>query len=78
MLISAISHAGIYSVKEQLNRIEEKLDNSSPSIPTEKEMDVLYEEVTPVERMYKDFMWDYGSLIRFRDTVYVLTLFGYN
>ena len=78
MLISAISHAGIYSIKEQLNRIEAKLDNSSPSKTNKKELDELYEEVSPIDQMYKDFMWDYGCLFRFRDTVYALTSFGYN
>ena len=76
--ISAISHAGIYSIKEQLNRIEEKLDKSSPAIPTEKKLDELYEEVSPVDQMYKDFMRDYGCLFSFRDTIYALTFFGYN
>ena len=30
-LLSSIAHAGIYSIKEQLNRIEAKLDNGSTS-----------------------------------------------
>ena len=78
MLISGISHAGIYSIKEQLDRIEAKLDKGSPAKSTEKKREELYEEVTPIEQMYKDFMWDYGCLFRFRDTVQALTSFGYN
>ncbi len=77
-LISDISHAGIYSIKEQLDRIEAKLDKGTPSKSTEKKREELYEEVTSMEQMYKDFMWDYGCLFRFRDTVQALTSFGYN
>ena len=43
-----------------------------------EEQDELYEDVTPIEQMYEDFMWDYGLLFRFRDTVQALTSFGYN
>ncbi len=77
-LISGIAHAGIHSIKKQLNRIEAKLNNSPMAQGETEEQDELYEDVTPIEQMYEDFMWDYGLLFRFRDTVQALTSFGYN
>ena len=77
-LISGIAHAGIHSIKKQLNRIEAKLNNSPMAQGETEEQDELYEDVTPIEQMYEDFMWDYGLLFRFRDTVQVLTSIGYN
>ena len=77
-LLSSIAHAGIYSIKEQLNRIEAKLDNGSTSESDSEKQHELYEDVTPIEQMYEGFMWDYGLLFRFRDTVQALTSFGYN
>ena len=77
-LISGIAHAGIHSIKKQLNRIEAKLNNSPMAQGEKEEQDELYEDVTPIEQMYEDFMWDYGLLFRFRDTVQALTSFGYN
>ena len=77
-LISGIAHAGIHSIKKQLNRIEAKLNNSLMAQGETEEQDKLYEDVTPIEQMYEDFMWDYGLLFRFRDTVQALTSFGYN
>ena len=76
-LLSGIAHAGIYSIKEQLNRIEAKLNNSPTDYGAAEEQDERYEDVTPIEQMYEDFMWDYGLLFRFRDTVQALTSFGY-
>ncbi|MBR5698629.1 MAG: hypothetical protein IKX44_08450 [Prevotella sp.] len=76
-LLSGIAHAGIYSIKEQLNRIEAKLNNSPKDHGATEEQDECYEDVTPIEQMYEDFMWDYGLLFRFRDTVQALTSFGY-
>ena len=76
-LISGISCAGIYSIKEQLDRIEKKLDNPDANRETKEECERPYEETTPIEQMYEDFMWDYGLLFRFRDTVQALTSFGY-
>ena len=76
-LLSGIAHAGIYSIKEQLNRIEAKLNNSPTDYGATEEQDECYEDVTPIEQMYEDFMWDYGLLFRFRDTVRALTSFGY-
>ena len=76
-LISGIAHAGIYSIKEQLNRIEKKLENPTADLTVKEECERLYEEKTPIEQMYEDFMWDYGLLFRFRDTVQALTSFGY-
>ncbi len=77
-LISGIAHAGIHSIKKQLNRIEAKLNNSPMAQGETEEQDELYEDVTPIEQMYEDFMRDYGLLFRFRDTVQALTSFGYN
>ena len=77
-LISGIAHAGIHSIKKQLNRIEAKLNNSPMAQGETEELDELYEDVTPIEQMYEDFMWDYGLLFRFRDTVQALTSFRYN
>lgn len=77
-LISGIAHAGIHSIKKQLNRIEAKLNNSPMAQGVTEEQDELYEDVTPIEQMYEDFMWDYGLHFRFRDTVQALTSFGYN
>ena len=77
-LLSDIAHAGIYSIKEQLNRIEAKLDNGSTSESDLEKQHELYEDVTPIEQMYEDFMWDYGLLFRFRDIVQALASFGYN
>ncbi len=77
-LISGIAHAGIHSIKKQLNRIEAKLNNSPMAQGETEEQDELYEDVTPIEQMYEDFMWDYGLLFRFRDTVQALTSLGYN
>ncbi|MBP1539548.1 MAG: hypothetical protein ILA29_04250 [Prevotella sp.] len=76
-LLSGIAHAGIYSIKEQLNRIEKKQENPAADLTVEEECERLYEETTPIEQMYEDFMWDYGLLFRFRDTVQALTSFGY-
>ena len=76
-LLSGIAHAGIYSIKEQLNRIEAKLNNSPTDYGAAEEQDERYEDVTPIEQMYEDFMWDNGLLFRFRDTVQALTSFGY-
>jgi len=78
-LISGISHAGIYSIKAQLDRIEKRLagdGNTSDEEPSD-EREQLYEEVTPIEQMYDDFMWDYGCIFSLRDTVRALTTFGY-
>ena len=77
-LISGIAHAGIHTIKKQLNRIEAKLNNSPMAHGEAEEQEELYEDVTPIEQMYEDFMWDYGLLFRFRDTVQALTSFGYN
>lgn len=76
-LISGIAHAGIHSIKKQLNRIEAKLNNNPMVQGETEEQDKLYEDVTPIEQMYEDFMWDYGLLFRFRDMVQALTFFGY-
>ena len=76
--ISAISSAGIYSIKEQLDRIEKKLDNPNGGSEAREEREESYEETTPVEQMYEDFMYDNGLLFRFRDTVLALTSFGWN
>ena len=76
-LISGIAHAGIYSIKEQLNRIEAKLNNCPMAHGEAEEQGELYEDVTPIDQMYEDFMWDYGLLFRFLDTVQALTSFGY-
>ena len=77
-LISGISCAGIYSIKEQLDRIEKKLENPKTGHTNEEEREIPYEETTPIEQIYEDFMWDYGTILRFRDTVQALTSFGYN
>lgn len=76
LFISGISHAGIFTIKQQLDRIEQKLDKGSKSNPPAKDRERTYEEVTPIEQMYEDFMWDYGCLFRFRDTVRALTSLG--
>ena len=78
LLISGISHAGIYSIKEQLDRIEKKLDGEASGTDMEADEDRLerYEETTSIEQMYKDFMWDYGCLFWFRDRVRALTSIG--
>ncbi len=44
MLLSSLSHAGIYSIRQQLDRIEQKLDGTSNDAPTEKREEV-YEDV---------------------------------
>ena len=62
MLLSSLSHAGIYSIRQQLDRIEQKLDGTS---------------VTPMSQIYEDFMYDNGCLFSLRDTVAALTSFGY-
>ena len=74
--ISGISHAGIFTIKEQLDRIEQKLDKGDKYTPPAEKRERTYEEVTPIEQMYEDFMWDYGCLFRFRDTVKALTSLG--
>ena len=79
LLISGVSHAGIYSIKEQLDRIEKKLNGDAPSVETEEDDEERlnrYEEVTSIEQMYKDFMWDYGCLFWFRDRVRALASIG--
>lgn len=78
LLISGISHAGIYSIKEQLDRIEKKLDGVASGTETEVDEDRLnrYEETTSMDQMYKDFKWDYGCLFWFRDRVRALTSIG--
>jgi hypothetical protein len=76
-LISGISHAGIYSIKAQLDRIEQRLAGNTPNEEPMDEREQLYEEVTPIEQMYSDFMWDYGCIFSLRDTVRALTTFGY-
>ena len=79
LLISGISHAGIYSIKEQLDRIEKKLNGDASSVETEEDDEERlnrYEEVTSIEQMYKDFMWDYGCLFWFRDRVRALASIG--
>ena len=77
-LISGISCAGIYSIKEQLDRIEKKLNHPAADVVMKEISERPYEETTPIEQMYEDFMWDYGRIFRFRDTVQALTSFGYN
>ena len=72
--ISGIAHAGIYSIKEQLDRIEKKLDGGTSE--TDEDRLNRYEETTSIEQMYKDFMWDYGCLFWFRDRVRALTSIG--
>lgn len=78
LLISGISHAGIYSIKEQLDRIEKKLDGVASGTETEVDEDRLnrYEETTSIDQMYKDFKWDCGCLFWFRDRVRALTSIG--
>ena len=78
LLISGISHVGIYSIKEQLDRIEKKLDGVASGTETEVDEDRLnrYEETTSIDQMYKDFKWDYGCLFWFRDRVRALTSIG--
>ena len=76
VFISGISHAGIFTIKEQLDRIEQKLDKGKDYTPPAEDRERTYEEVTPIEQMYEDFMWDYGCLFRFRDTVRALTSLG--
>ena len=76
LLISGISHAGIYSIKEQLDRIEKKLDGGETETETDEDRLNRYEEATSIEQMYKDFMWDYGCLFWFRDRVRALTSIG--
>jgi hypothetical protein len=76
-LISGISHAGIYSIKEQLDRIEKRLAGKTPDEGPSDEREQRYEEVTPIEQMFKDFLWDYGCIFSLRDTVRALTTFGY-
>lgn len=77
LLLSGITHAGIWSIKEQLDRIESKLvEGTNAAIPAEKREE-NYEETTPIEKMYEDFMWDYGCIFRLRDTVRALTSIGY-
>lgn len=78
LLISGISHAGIYSIKEQLDRIEKKLDGVASGTETEVDEDRLnrYEETTSIDQMYKDFKWDYGCLFWFRDRVRALASIG--
>ena len=78
LLISGISHAGIYSIKEQLDWIEKKLDGVASGTETEVDEDRLnrYEETTSIDQMYKDFKWDYGCLFWFRDRVRALTSIG--
>ena len=49
LLISGVSHAGIYSIKEQLDRIEKKLNGDAPSVETEEDDEERlnrYEEAT--------------------------------
>lgn len=74
--ISGISHAGIFTIKEQLDRIEQKLDKGKGYTPPDEDWERTYEEVTPIEQMYEDFIWDYGCLFRFRDIVRALTSLG--
>lgn len=75
--ISSISHAGIYAIKEQLDRIEEKLNNGSTKKKTSNKQDEHNEKMSPVEQMYDNFMWDYGCIFSLRDIVRALTTFGY-
>lgn len=75
--ISGISHASIYAIKEQLDRIETKLNNGSTNKRTFVKREERYEDMTPVEQMYDDFMWDYGCIFSLRDIVRALTTFGY-
>lgn len=76
LFISGISHAGIFTIKQQLDRIEQKMDKGADHIPPSEDRERAYEEVTPIEQMYEDFMWDYGCLFHFRDTVRALTSLG--
>ena len=76
-LISDIFHAGIYSIKVQLDRIEKRLAGNTPDTEPSDEREQRYEEITPIEQMYDDFMWDYGCIFSLRDTVRALTTFGY-
>ena len=76
LLISGISHAGIYSIKEQLDRIEKKLDGGASEMEVDEDRLDRYEETTSIEQMYEDFMWDYGCLFGFRDRVRALTSIG--
>lgn len=74
--ISGISHAGIYSIKEQLDRIEKKLDGGASETEVDEDRLNRYEETTSIDQMYKDFKWDYGCLFWFRDRVRALTSIG--
>ena len=76
LLISGISHAGIYSIKEQLDRIEKKLDGGELEKEVDEDRLNRYKETNSIEQMYKDFMWDYGCLFGFRDRVRALTSIG--
>ena len=76
LLISGISHAGIYSIKEQLDRIEKKQDGGKLEKEVDEDRLNRYEEATSIEQMYKDFIWDYGCLFWFRDRVRALTSIG--
>lgn len=76
-LISDISHAGIYSIKSQLDRIEKILAGDITEAEPSDEREQLYEEKTPIQQIFDDFMRDYGCIFSLRDTVRALTNFGY-
>lgn len=76
LFISGITHAGIFTIKQQLDRIEQKLNDGANYSPPAEERERTYEEITPIEQMYEDFMWDYGCIFQFRDTVRALTSLG--
>ena len=76
LLISGIAHAGIYSIKEQLDRIEKKLDGGEQEKEVDEDRLNRYEETSSIEQMYEDFMWDYGCLFGFRDRVRALISIG--
>lgn len=76
-LLSNLTNAGIYAIKEQLNRIEQKIDNGAIDKKSETEKESNDNGITPIEQVYDDFMWEYGCILGLRDTVQALTSIGF-
>ena len=76
-LLSNLTNAGIYAIREQLNRIGQKLENGTTDKKSEMEEESNEERITPIEQVHDDFMWENGCIFGLRDTVLALTSIGF-
>lgn len=61
LFISGITHAGIFTIKQQLDRIEQKLNDGANYSPPAEERERTYEEIVHFRADELDFSAQYGK-----------------